>query len=172
MQWVVAHIFDSWWTESNNPYSLDIATNIIFYSLERPLINNILARREARRLFTVFQTKKSIILSMLEWADSFGANVLSLEDQLMGIEADGEGAIEAYVEQDYQTTIDFLESLSQEVAEISDEAVRLKDEAMFWVYISEWLAVTSTGIMTGFILWTLMVRRRMFREVTATRFGA
>ncbi len=52
---------------------------------------------------------------------------------------------------------------------ITMEAVRLKDEVLLWVYLVEWLAVSGTGTGCGFILWTLMVRRRSFKEVETTR---
>jgi len=172
MQWVVAHIFDSWWDQLNNPYALDVATNMIFYSTRMPLISDINARREARRLFATFQAQKSLILSMMEWSDNLGANTLPLSQRLNAVELQMDQAIDRYVVQDYATAITFLDSLSKEVSDIGEEAVRLKDEAMFWIYVSEWLVVTSTAIMAGFMVWTLMVRRRMYRAIQATRLRA
>ena len=169
MQWVVSHVFDGWWEEENNPYALDVATNMVFYSLDRPLISDIHARREARRLFTNLQTQKSIILSMIEWADNFGANVASLSDQLTDLEGEMKGATDHYFEQDYPATTSFLESLSPRVNQITADAVHLKDEALFWVFVSEWLAVTATGMFAGVVVWGLMVRRRMYRIVSTTR---
>ena len=163
MQWVVAHIFDSWWSEQNNPYAMDVATNMIFYSLGDPLINDIPARREARRLFTNYQGHKSLALSMMEWADRFGVNTVPLSNRIHEIEVEMEDSLDSYFEQDYQSTISSLNSLTPRVSGIANEAVRLKDEAMFWIYISEWLIVSSAGIISGFVLWTLMVRRKMFR---------
>jgi len=171
MQWVVAHIFDSWWSEEYNPYGLDVATNMIFYSLDMPLVSDIPARREARRLFTIYQGQKSLVLSMMEWADNLGVNTVPLSDRLFEIEVEMEESMDSYLEQDYPSTISFLNSLSPRVVEIAEEAVRLKDEAMLWIYVSEWLVVSSAGIISGFVLWTLMIRRRMFREVKATRFA-
>ncbi len=171
MQWVIAHIFDSWWDENLNPYVPDMATNLIFYSMGRDLIADIQGRREARRLFSTFQAKKSLILSLMEWADRLGANTLSLSDRLQEIEVEMEGAMDSYIEQDYAATISFLNGLSSRIGDISDEAVRLKDEAMLWVYVSEWLVVTSTAVVAGTIVWSLMIRRRLYRSVEATRFG-
>ena len=172
MQWVVTHTFDSWWAETYNQYSSDVATNMIFYSLGMDLISDIQGRREARRLFTTFQSRKSLILSMVEWADNLGANVLPLSDRLIQIEGEMEEATESYIDQDYAETISFLEGLSSRITEISDEAIRLKDEAMFWIYLSEWLVVTSTAVMAGVVVWSLMVRRTMYRSIRATRLRA
>jgi len=169
IQWVVSHIFDDWWSEQKNPYALDVATNMILYSLEMDLIADIPARREARRMFRNLQTQKSLILSMIEWADNFGANSLPLSDELLDLEVEMDKAVDDYAAQDYEPAIGFLESMTKEVKRISQKAVELKDRALFWVYTSEWLVVTATAIISGLTVWSLMIKRKMHREVRATR---
>jgi len=171
LQWLQSHTFEGWWAEEENPYAMDVATNMIFYSLGIPLIDDIQARREARRLFTNLQSQKSIILSMMEWAESFGAQVTSLNDRLTALEVDMDTATSAYLQQDYQETISLLGEVSGITREISNDAVRLKDEALFWVYLSEWLVVTATGIIAGGLVWSLMIRRRMYRTPGSTRLS-
>ena len=172
MQWAWPNNFGQWWGVGNpmyNPYAIDLCTNIILYSLDRPLIKDLHARREARGLLTSFQAQKILILSMMEWADKFGANIFLLSGRLTDLEAEAEEAIEYYIAQDYGSTISFMESMSSRISEMGEEAIRLKDEALFWVFVSEWLAVTSTGIVAGFVVCSLMVRRRMYKAVEATR---
>jgi hypothetical protein len=55
------------------------------------------------------------------------------------------------------------------VTEISNEAIRLKDQALLWVYVIEWLSVTGMGLLSGLVAWTLMIRRKLYRQVEATR---
>ena len=50
-----------------------------------------------------------------------------------------------------------------------DLALEAKDAALFWVFVTEWLVVTASGLICGAVVWTLMVRRRLYREVTVTR---
>jgi hypothetical protein len=169
MLWTVAHIFDGWWDERNNPYALDVATNMIFHSLEMELIVDIPARRAARLMFRNVRVQLSLIVSMLSWADSFGAKTASLEERLIGLEGEAEKAVDDYISQDYAPAISFLESLMEEVEQVTAEAVRIKNDALLWVYAIEWLAVSGTGAVCGFVLWTLMIRRRSFREVATTR---
>jgi len=47
----------------------------------------------------------------------------------------------------------------------------LKDRALLWVYIIGWLAVTATALVSSFLLWSIMVRRRLYREVQLTRLS-
>ncbi len=169
MQWVVSHTFGGWWDENENPYSYDVCTNMIFYSLGRDLVENIPGRRRARGMFADIQTQKSIIVSMMEWAADFGADTTSLSDSLENIEGEMEVAVEDYKKQDYASAISFLKTMSQRVKNISSRAVELKDGALLWVYISEWLAVSSAALISGLAVWTLMVRRRLYKATPTTR---
>ena len=40
---------------------------------------------------------------------------------------------------------------------------------MVWVFVIEWLAVSGTSMLAGGLLWTLMVRRRLYKEVGETK---
>lgn len=171
MLWTVAHIFDGWWDERNNPYSLDVATNMVFHSLDMELVRDIPARREARRMFRNVRLQMSLILSMINWAESFGANTAALSSRLVDLETEAGRAVDDYIAQDYEPVMSFLETLFEEVEVTTMEAVRLKNQALLWVYAVEWLAVSGTGALCGFTLWTVMVRRRSYREVATTRLA-
>ncbi len=171
----IADKFDvTWWgtvpgARETNPFALDLATNLLLYSLDRDLISDIHARREARRLLSTFQSRKILILSVLDWAEKFGASILDLTDRLGELEEAAEAAVDDYLDQDYASTIQFMESMLSEATEMTAAALQRKDEALYWVYISEWLSVTSAGVLAGVMVWSLMVRRRKFREVGRTR---
>jgi hypothetical protein len=173
--WYNADEFNTiWWglsagSRDVNPYAIDMATNLILYSKGMPLISDILTRREARRLISTFQAEKLLVLAMMEWADMFGANILPLSDQLTELEEDVERATTFYLEQDYPDAISAMEEVSPKIMGITNQAMELKDQALFWVYLSEWLAITSVSLVTGAVIWNLMVRRRAYRHVGVTR---
>lgn len=175
LQWVFADKFDvTWWgtapgARETNPYALDLATNLLLYSLDRDLISDILARREARRLLSTFQSRKILILSVLDWAEKFGANILDLTNRLSELERKAGAAVGDYLDQDYASTIQFMESMLSEATEMTTAALQRKDQALYWVYISEWLSVTSASVLAGALVWSLMVRRRRYREAGRTR---
>jgi UTP:GlnB (protein PII) uridylyltransferase len=143
---------------------------MILYSMGRDLISDVPARRETMRLFTNFYNQKTIILSMIEWVDAFGANTLTLTDRLVALDSEMEGAIDDYLEQDYPAAISFLQSVTDTAKEISRDVVRLKDEALLWIYLVEWLAVSGTTVVSAFVIWSLMVRKRAYKEIKTTRF--
>jgi hypothetical protein len=52
---------------------------------------------------------------------------------------------------------------------VSQRVIKLKNRALFIVYVSEWLVVTGTLIISGVVVYEVMVRRRVYREVATTR---
>ena len=173
--WALADEFDIYWwgiapeSRGKNPYGIDLVTNLVLYSLDRPLIGDIMARREARGRISSFMSQKLLVISMLEWADLFGANTISLSRSLADLDSDVGSALDHYLEQDYGSAMGEMDRVTMAINEIGGRAVELKDAALFWVFLLEWLAVTATSMLAGVLLWTLMVRRRMYRRVRTTR---
>jgi len=173
--WACADEFNAdWWALSpgmrgTNPYAIDLTANLMLYSRGMPLITDIQARRAARTLISGFMSQKLLVLSMMDWADLFGANTFSLSRRLTSLEAGVAKATSRYLEQDYGETVSIMRSLSSTMTEISRDAVSLKNQALFWVFLSEWLAVTSAAILAGIVVWTLMIRKAMYRSVEITR---
>jgi hypothetical protein len=169
VQWVFPGGFDAEWFGDSNPYAIDFGTNLILHSLGRPLISDIHARREARHLISAVHAQKVVILDMADWADSFGADTTELIERLFKIEADAGEATVFYLDRDYTSAIARMEEIFGRIVEVTGDAVSLKDRAMLWVFASEWLIVTSASIVSGLVLWNLMVERKKYREVRATR---
>ncbi len=55
------------------------------------------------------------------------------------------------------------------MGEILEDAKKLQQAVMFWIYLIEWFAVVGTFLISGIVLNLLMVRRRLYREVATTR---
>jgi len=177
IMWVFTGTFDApWWglvfgSGGENPYAIDMLTNLIFYSFGMPMVEDIHSRREARRVLSNFQAQKLLVLSMMEWADKFGANIFPLNEDLTALEREASSAMNYYLEQDYAGVITFMDSISSAIMDLSSEAVRLKDGAMAWAYLVEYFVVTSASLIAGSVLWSLMVRRRAYHAVGSTRLG-
>lgn len=177
MSWAISDEFDVYWwglapeTRGKNPYGIDLVTNLVLYSTDMPLIQNILARREARDRISAFMAQKLLVISMLEWADLFGANTMQLSEDLSSLNEEVAGALDRYQEQEYDSSIAVMDRVSVRVGEIGQKAVALKDAALFWVFLLEWLVVTSTAMLTGVVLWSLMIRRRAYKPAGTTRMS-
>jgi hypothetical protein len=74
-----------------------------------------------------------------------------------------------YLEQDYQGTFDLLVELLASTNDVNELATQELNRALVWVYVINWLVVTSTFMLSGFVLWSLMVKRRLYREISTTQ---
>ncbi len=43
--------------------------------------------------------------------------------------------------------------------------MKLKDSSLFWICVLEWLVTTGILMLSGFVVWSLMVRRALYRDV-------
>jgi len=150
-------------------YHFDVVANVIYYTARVPIPQDLALIHRIREMLQSFYYKKVYALSTMEFADKFGANLRPLDEKLASV---GEGKAEAdrlYVEQQYQECSQSLQTLIVELEDIVQEAIRAKEKAMVWVFVIEWLAVSGTSMLAGGLLWTLMVRRRLYKEVGETK---
>jgi hypothetical protein len=112
---------------------------------------------------------RAVAMGLMDFVEKFGADISVGEEHLFEI---GEAYTEArrlFIDQDYDQTLVALDELEDEFRLLSNELVDLKNQALLWIYIIELLSISGTAIVAGFILWSLMVRRRLYREVRITR---
>jgi hypothetical protein len=158
-----------YWLPEYNPYASDIIINMIFYSTGRKLPEDVVLVRELRDKYLKYNLEKSLLLSVLEFAEKFGANANKLVNEMNEVDEGRKEGDSHYLSQEYEAAFaDFSEAID-ELRLLNAKAVRLKDEALLWIYVVEWLSVTGAAIISGSVLWTLMVRRRAYRAVGTTR---
>ena len=74
-----------------------------------------------------------------------------------------------YIELRFEDVMDIYEEGIEELGGLEEEAVEFKERALLWVYIIEWFVVTGTLLLTSFLLWSLMIRRSLYREIGRTK---
>ncbi len=153
-----------------NPYSMDILANVIWFSVGRKLPEDAFKIHELRSLMYDFNLQKNILISLLDFSEKFGADPTSQYQELRRIEGIRAGAADLYLDMDFEPSHDEMVQALQELKLLQDSAAELKDTALFWVYIVDWLVTTSILLLSGFVLWTLMVRRRLYKQVETTRW--
>ncbi len=173
--WVAADDLEvKWWwgfydPPTENPYGVDVLCNIIYHSLDMDLPDDILLVHETRRKFIEFNDRKALCVSVIEFAERFNANSGRLWSDLADIEGQIAEARGAYLEHRFVEARGMISDAEEAMAELDDRAVALKNNSLMWVFIIEWFAVAAVSLVSGTVLWWLMVRRRVYREVRVTR---
>ncbi len=176
--WVVADDLDSsWWSpiflrsEFENEYAGDLFINILLHSAGAPLPENAFELHNLRMLYSFYNVERWLLISLLDFADSFGANTQGVYLRMQEtdkLRLESYGRYRAY---EFADAAEIMESAMSALASLKDDAMRLKDRALFWIYVTEWLAVSGTLLTCGLVIWALMVSRRLYREVATTRLG-
>lgn len=153
-------------------YLPDFVTNLMLYCANRPVPQDMSLVHTLRKQVAMLGYRRLVATSLVDFIEGFGADTRKLLAALDEVDAARDKVGALYLELNY---VDALEAANaalilMDQAELVAE--RSKNEALFWIYLSEWLVVTSTCLLAGFVVWALMIRRRLYREVTTTRFPA
>jgi len=153
-------------------YYGDFISNMMIYLDKRSVPQDVDLVHAVRSAAFQANTRISLLLSLVEFVESFGANaqrVMRSVDEVKGAIAEAE---DAYLDLNFEDVLDTYERVGTMLDDTERQAVELKNRALLWVYLIEWLAVTGTALLAGFILWTTMVRRTLYKETRVTRIMA
>jgi len=150
-------------------YYLDAASNLGIYSSRNPVPQDLQLVHANRAEFYAMLTRKALLGSLFDFVDRFGASTGKLESRVAEVDEMVSSAEASYVRQDYEGSLSVLGDAAKAIGEIEAAALKLKDRAMLWVYVIEWFAILGTSFACGTVLWAVMIRRRLYREVLVTR---
>jgi len=150
-------------------YAIDFGANLMIYLNHRPVPQDVYLVHQLRQSMFDVGTRKVMLFGVLEFCDSFGANTAGMMERLDEVDSLIRSALPVYLDLRFEETLEIYEDVHDELNEIERDAVDLKNRALMWVYIIEWLAVTGTAMISGIFIWSIMIRRRLYRQVRTTR---
>ncbi len=156
-------------TERRWDYYVDFVINHGYYVANVPLPEDPNLARRLRMAFNEYLTRKSLAGSLLDFISKFGAKTDKVERMIGNLETEKKQAERLYIEGDYEGAWEVMDEVLKEFTTITEQSMKLRQNALFWIYIIEWAVTTGTLFMTGVVLWTLMIRRRLYRQVSITR---
>ncbi len=150
-------------------YFQDSVLNVYYYTAALPLPEDLVVIHEIRRKWHEFGLERKLLISLIEFADKFNANLAHVESQIKDMETAKTQADAQYLAQSYPEALQGINAAMHEARRLGELAVQAKDRALVWIYIVEWMTLLATMMVVGTITWTLMVRRAAYKEVRATR---
>lgn len=160
------------WEMSRWPYYGDYAINLMLYLAQWDLPDDYLTVHQYREAIQRLSVGKSTLFSLVEFVESFGGSAREIENEIIEMEDTKAGAEDLYLAQDYSGALEKARQALSKLESIQSLAVKVKDQALFWIYLIEWLSISGVSIVAGVTLWTLMIRKRMYKEVRITRRGS
>lgn len=148
---------------------IDFVLNHAYYVARVRIPEDLGMIHRLREDFVRYADERVRTYWLLDFVAKFGANTHPVEAILAELQA-GKGKAEVlYLGEEYEEAAEAMAEVLDGFHRVSEEAVSMRGRALLWVYITEYLVVTAFCILCGSMLWTLMVRRRLYREVSITR---
>ena len=153
-------------------YYKDYFINHAYVAADIPVPEDLELVHRIREQLETFRDRRAYIIGMIDFIDKFNANTRPVEKMLAETIPMRKEAEDLYLDQRYEETSAVILKAMDSFDEINAEAVKLRNQALLWIYVIEWSAVSATSLLTGFVIWALMVRRKLYREVGTTRGSA
>ena len=92
-----------------------------------------------------------------------------LQEEIIPLEKIYTEATAQYLEHSFVESEATIKSGLSKFPTAEEVAKREKNKALLWVFIIEWLVTSSTLFLSVSVLWMLMIRRKLYKAVEATR---
>ncbi len=150
-------------------YCPDFLAHMAYFPAKLPIPEDMELDHVVRISLANFREKRLYVISIIEFAEKFGASSKKLYDRMTEIDVDKEDADLLYRRIELQEAHVAINEILQSMSELGEDAIEAKDRALLWIYVVEWCVVTGTAMVAGSFLYTLMIKRRLYREVKVTR---
>ncbi len=147
----------------------DFLIYMVYFNADKPVPPDIYRAHRLREEINTHLAKSSLLVSLLEFIEKFGASTVKLYEELESINQEEEKAEEFYRQDDYDSAAEVFETIHAWWEELNGKAIEVKEQALLWVYLIEWLSVTAVALIAGSFLWLVMIKRRLYREIGTTR---
>jgi uncharacterized membrane protein len=151
-------------------YAIDFGGNLMIYLDNRPVPQDLALVHAVRSGIFRLSTRRSMLMGLLEFCESFGANTEKISTHISEMDGIIASARPHYLDFEFEEVLARYGEAEIIMDRIEEESIDLKNSTLFYIYLVEWLTVTGTGLICGFLLWTLMVRRSLYRSVQSTNF--
>ncbi len=150
-------------------YYPDFTVYSVYYAAGRKVPQDLGLMHLISSARITYRTERDILVSLINLIDRLGGNVRRLEEMISDADAIRKRAGRDYLLQDYAECAKDLQMARDKLKEINQEAAKVRARAFLWIWLIEWLAVSATLMITGLVVWNVMIKRRLYREVTTTR---
>lgn len=147
----------------------DFVCNMVYFSAGLRPPADIALMYRVRERFREIDIQKQLTAGMMEFAARFNADTSAVEKKMDEADEQLEKARGFFVNLELEAALEGTDDTISRLEEAYQLAFEAKETALIWVFFIEWLVVTATALVSGVTLWSLMIRKKMYRKVTSTR---
>jgi uncharacterized membrane protein len=147
----------------------DWSSNLHLFLADQDIPPDIFILHEIRLRLGNCHNLRGMLISFYDFISRMGGSTMRLDHEMGEVDEKLKIIGSAYLAYDFDESLKLVNQLTQDLGEAMDLAVRAKNEALFWIYMIEWLIVTATILAAGTLVWSIMIRRHLYSEVRTTR---
>lgn len=151
------------------PYLGDFACNYNLFVARRRIPEDVLIVHEIRTAMAKAQSVRGSLVGTIEFISKLGGNPMPLEEMLREADDKLRDARLMYLDYDFEGSLTLARQLVDDLGEILEATIKVKDRTFVWIYAIEWSVLMGTGLVTGSMIWSLMVKRGLYAEVRTTK---
>jgi hypothetical protein len=126
---------------------------------------------EIRLALTEYNFFRSDLVSMMEFISKIGGNPASLNKMLNDANSQRTEIDKFYMNYDFDRSLELAHDLVEDLEKAHILGLKEKNRTFYWIYVAEWLTLMATSIVAGFMVWSLMVEKRIYRETQTNRLN-
>jgi len=153
-------------------YYMDYVDGYLYFTAGLSVPQDLSLVHAIRNNIKQYKISKTMTFSLLDFVDKMGANTARLEQRISDADGIIASAEAAYIQQSYEESLARTKEALDNLDALSRDAMELKDRTMLWTYTIEWFSVGGVSGLVGWLVYELMIRRRLYRQVESTRLGA
>ncbi len=151
------------------PYLGDFSCNYHFYVAGRRIPEDVEIIHEIRTITVDAWFVKNTLVSSIDFISKLGGNPSPLEDMLREADDKLKDSRTMYLDYDFQGSLALVQDMADDMGEIMKATLKVKDQVFLSIYLIEWSILMSTSMVTGVVIWTLLVRKRLYKEARSTK---
>ena len=147
----------------------DYAINMCLFLAGQKLPDDIETVYAVRHRLRETEEALNMLYNMVDIVEKFGGSTVGLNKMIVDIQAQKKKALQFYVQAKMEDALAAFSKTLKMCDDTMDQAIKARNEAAFWIFFTEWCVVTGTSLFVGAMIWILMVKRRLYKEVAVTR---
>lgn len=160
-----------WCQFYNWKYYSDFVCNLQYFLAGLTPPTDLELLHNTRATFQDVYNQRLILMSTLDFIARFNADTRKADLKIQEALESLNKARDQFVDLELAESKELAETSYDQFEEAYGLALEAKNAAIFWIFVTEWLVVSATSMVCAFAIWTLMIRRRLYREVQITRGG-
>lgn len=163
-------------TREGNPFTSwefypDFVRNYILYMAGRDIPPDALLMHRIGLALEKCHLARDALISVRDFISTLGAGTCRIDWELDSADSTLGDIDRVYLDYEFEKTLFMAEELLLELDHAFTLALEIKNSVMVWIYFLEWAILTGSIVIVGSVAWTLMVRRRLDREIKTTRIA-